>query len=890
MAVVGSGEFRVDVVLGRNVQHAFNNLTEGANKALRTLQELEREFREIRQFTQAGLIDKGSGAAALQETNKGIRELGGETRRLSLNIRSSTQEQLANAKTVQQLRSQYNLLDKQLAASAQKTAALNQLQAKARSIGGDLATEASKLRNHAQQAGGAVGLMGQASAKATAILSRFGLTMRDLNVIVGAGFLSTAGPALLVLLGIGIVKAAAKAVKAIAEFSLEAAKMADALRESQEEVEAIFGESAAGIERFAERSAFAFGTTEQAALAFAAKTGRYFESIGIGADSAVRLSEGLLGAAEVLRRTTGEFISSETALQAVNDLVGGNIEGLRKLGIRLTESGLKAVAFSHGLKVGEETLNDTQKGILATIAALEAAKSRFEDARDQPESLAEAFERFRAILTTVKTELGQELMPVIEFGGRVLIGMAVAVLTLVRAFKQVRERSEGAIEVFGRIAKIVSRMSPGLFLLSKAAERFAEVGKEVKDSAMDDILEGIDDALREATGSWNDLNKAQDRTPEGIKALIDAYKNLEKTIRDAARAEEDAVEAVAKTRKDAAKSIKDAEENLAEAREDRVKAIKDARENLKEAEEDAAKSIADAEENLREARLENNKRVLDAERALHDARKQQRKEILDASVALSQAQLAEDAVAINAARLALRRAKDGEGVANAELNLQEAKREAVEDLREAEEALAEARVEAAEKIAEAEEKLADTIVEQRERVLEAEDRLTEAREQAAERILEAEERLVEVREKNKEAINEAILKVQELEGAWDEADGKIEHMIRNLEKLRRKHQELIGAEQGRGAYNDPIYGSDLSGNWSGGPVYAHHPYIVGEKGPELFIPSSHGRIDRNDDLKRDMARQQMTQGGDTNISVYEAVDAQATAAAVNARIARGVRT
>jgi len=51
------------------------------------------------------------------------------------------------------------------------------------------------------------------------------------------------------------------------------------------------------------------------------------------------------------------------------------------------------------------------------------------------------------------------------------------------------------------------------------------------------------------------------------------------------------------------------------------------------------------------------------------------------------------------------------------------------------------------------------------------------------------------------------------------------------------------------AQNENIGVEDLwnfSANWngraSGGPVNANSPYMVGEKGPELFIPSSYGRI------------------------------------------------
>jgi len=52
---------------------------------------------------------------------------------------------------------------------------------------------------------------------------------------------------------------------------------------------------------------------------------------------------------------------------------------------------------------------------------------------------------------------------------------------------------------------------------------------------------------------------------------------------------------------------------------------------------------------------------------------------------------------------------------------------------------------------------------------------------------------------------------------------------------------------------------------NGGPVSANQPYIVGERGPELFVPSRSGSIVPNDRL-----------GGGDNVSVVVNVDAKGT--------------
>jgi phage-related minor tail protein len=59
----------------------------------------------------------------------------------------------------------------------------------------------------------------------------------------------------------------------------------------------------------------------------------------------------------------------------------------------------------------------------------------------------------------------------------------------------------------------------------------------------------------------------------------------------------------------------------------------------------------------------------------------------------------------------------------------------------------------------------------------------------------------------------------------------------------------------------------------GGQVSSNNPYIVGELGPELFVPSSSGKIVPNNQLS--------SGGGATfNITVNGAIDAEGTARSI----------
>jgi TP901 family phage tail tape measure protein len=57
---------------------------------------------------------------------------------------------------------------------------------------------------------------------------------------------------------------------------------------------------------------------------------------------------------------------------------------------------------------------------------------------------------------------------------------------------------------------------------------------------------------------------------------------------------------------------------------------------------------------------------------------------------------------------------------------------------------------------------------------------------------------------------------------------------------------------GTGALKTPIQGLAIGGRAAGGPVTGGKPYIVGERGPELFLPSTGGNVMSNNDLRSAM--------------------------------------
>jgi hypothetical protein len=67
-------------------------------------------------------------------------------------------------------------------------------------------------------------------------------------------------------------------------------------------------------------------------------------------------------------------------------------------------------------------------------------------------------------------------------------------------------------------------------------------------------------------------------------------------------------------------------------------------------------------------------------------------------------------------------------------------------------------------------------------------------------------------------------------------DAETAEAQKKLDSIKRTIQEILGLNPNVGI------GVRIPGKATGGPVDAGTPYIVGEKGPELFVPAGYGRI------------------------------------------------
>lgn len=682
----------------------------------------------------------------------------------------------------------------------------------------------------------------------------------------------------------GAVAALALLVIGIGFLTIKLGPLGSALIKAKNSISLIFEGAGKDVLDFAEKASIAFGITEQAALRFVGKTGQLFKSFGIGAESAGQLSKGLLIASDVLRSTSTEFIAADDALQAMFDTVAGNIEGLRKFDIFLTEIGLTQVALRNQVKVTGGAFDNFQRTQLASIAAIEQAISRYDQYRNTLDSTQRTAERTRAAFDSIKASIGQGFAPLLSYVSNILLGLVVIFREIVAKIGDFAAANEGLVEGLTKAAAIIRNMQPGLVILGKVLGFVKGKGEDAASGALsfDESLEELRDALNEGVDALN--NYKRELTVSELEQLVDAHKRLKEAVRDAARAEREAIKDLGRARQDAARDREKAQQDLADVIDDAGEKEFEAKKKVKDVEKKNFRDIRDAERALKRERLESLRRVDDAERALAEARSKRTDNILDANLSLFEALSAGDALAENRARLELSRAQRPDDIRNAKRRLAEEEFDAKERIALLEEKLHETRLDAIEALKEAERELARTIKENAEDILEARKRLLDVEIDIARTLADSEKALRDARREGRKSIKEAETALERLNFQFNTADLTLAQVLDKLEKMKNA---LIGINQeaaksdllSPGATANPGVGPLAHG----GPAIKGHPYLIGERGPELFIPNKTGRVISNDELIR--ALSQMNSGGGGSYTVVEAASPEATARAIEARMA-----
>jgi hypothetical protein len=210
-------------------------------------------------------------------------------------------------------------------------------------------------------------------------------------------------------------KAALPATAALAGLAAAAGPAISAasdLSENLSKVNAIFGEGAAEVEKFAASAAKNIGQSKNAVLTAAGTFGAFGKAAGLSGQELAGFSNDFTTLASDLASFNNT--TPEQAVQAIGAALRGESEPLRQYNVLLNDATLKAAALELGIYDGSGALTDQQKILAAQKVIFEKTTDAQGDFAKTSGGLANSQRTLTAEMDNLQASIGQALLPVVE--------------------------------------------------------------------------------------------------------------------------------------------------------------------------------------------------------------------------------------------------------------------------------------------------------------------------------------------------------------------------------------------------------------------------------------------------------------------------------------------
>lgn len=329
---------------------------------------------------------------------------------------------------------------------------------------------------------------------------------------------------------------AAGIAKALLDIGKAAVDAASDLAEVQNVVDVTFGDNAAQIESWAKKAGAQFGLTETKAKQFTSTLGAMMKSAGLSGNEIVSMSTDLAGlAADMASFYNLDF---ETAFQKIRSGISGETEPLKQLGVNMSVANLEAYALSKGLGKTFNEMSQGEQTMLRYQYLMQATADAQGDFARTSDGFANAQRRIEASVDTIKTSLGQGLLPVVE---SVTSGLAdmLSKLTAQPSRTVIDEFNDIDVKTEDKLASINSTAEKARELVGVLESiKTSTVGKDVQKIAND--LAGIDlkqdktKILQEFLGTLNnnisEISAVSGQSADGVKAWLAGVEEKAKSL------------------------------------------------------------------------------------------------------------------------------------------------------------------------------------------------------------------------------------------------------------------------------------------------------------------------------------------------------------------------
>ena len=295
------------------------------------------------------------------------------------------------------------------------------------------------------------------------------------------------------------------------------AKLASDYEENLNKIEVAFGDSADKVREWADNAIETFGLSKVAATDAVSSFGALGKGIGLAEEDAAEMSITLAGLSADLASYFNT--SNDDAAKALEGIFTGEAESLKKFGVVMNETNLKAFAEDMGLVYDE--MDQAQKTTLRYMFVLNKTSDAQGDYARTSDGTANSVKTFKAALEDVGTAIGTVLLPKIT-------PIINKVTALIRKFDQLDPKTKTLITNIGLVSAAVG---PILIVLGSIATGIGSLLELIPTlvSAFNPWILVIVAAIAAGVALYRNWDTIKEKAAELKDKLVEIWENVKTT-------------------------------------------------------------------------------------------------------------------------------------------------------------------------------------------------------------------------------------------------------------------------------------------------------------------------------------------------------------------------
>lgn len=291
-------------------------------------------------------------------------------------------------------------------------------------------------------------------------------------------------------------------------------KLASDYEENLNKIEVAFGNSADKVKDWANNALDAFGLSKVAATDATASFGALGKGIGLAEEDAADMSITLAGLSADLASYFNT--SNDDSAKALEGIFTGEAESLKKFGVVMNETNLKAFAEDMGLVWGE--LDQTQKTMVRYQYVLAKTGDAQGDYARTSDGTANSVKTFKAALEDAGTAIGTILLPKIT-------PIINKITGLIKKFDELDPQTKKIVTTFGMVA---TALGPVMTMIGRFTTGIGSIMKlaPLLSGALSPWVFLIGGAITAGIALYNNWDTVKEKAELLKQKLVDAWNNI----------------------------------------------------------------------------------------------------------------------------------------------------------------------------------------------------------------------------------------------------------------------------------------------------------------------------------------------------------------------------